>query len=162
METVVANTPRTLRATLPRIAKRILRCTSQGTILSSLKTTTDSSEDDKDEEDDDEERKLTGARAVSDLTRKLGERFIEGILPILRTVFEANEEEEEQIMASDKITKAGAAYALAESLIVRKSPRTKAASSARNKRRCLHLSSKFVFPTLTRASKTPVAWPSKL
>ena len=113
-KTVVANTPRTLRATLPRIAKRILQAYSQGTILSSLKTTTDSSEDDKDEEDDDEERKLTGARAVSDLTRKLGERFIEGILPILRTVFEANEEEEEQIMASDKITKAGAAYALAE------------------------------------------------
>ena len=34
-------------------------------------------------------------------------------------------------------------------------------SSARNKRRCLHLSSKSVSPTPTRILKTPAAWPSK-
>ena len=115
-KTVVANTPRTLRATLPRIAKRILQAYSQGTIssLSSSKTSTEGSDDDEDEEDDGEERKMTGARAVADLTRKLGEKFIEGILPILRTVFEATEGEAEQIVRNDKITKAGAALSLAE------------------------------------------------
>jgi len=113
-KTVVANTPRTLRATLPRIAKRILQAYSQGTISSSSKMAAESSDDDEDEEDDGEERKMTGARAVADLTRKLGEKFIEGILPILRTVFEASEEEEEQIIQNDKISKAGAALSLAE------------------------------------------------
>lgn len=113
-KTIVANTPRTLRATLPRIAKRILQAYSQGTINSSSKTAAESSDDDEDEEDDGEERKMTGARAVADLTRKLGEKFIEGILPILRTVFEASEEEEEQIIQNDKISKAGAALSLAE------------------------------------------------
>ena len=116
MENSCCEYARTLRATLPRIAKRILQAYSQGTIssLSLSKTSTEGSDDDEDEEDDGEERKMTGARAVADLTRKLGEKFIEGILPILRTVFEATEEEAEQIVRNDKITKAGAALSLAE------------------------------------------------
>ena len=61
-KTVVANTPRTLRATLPRIAKRILQAYSQGTIssLSLSKTSTEGSDDDEDEEDDGEEKNDRG------------------------------------------------------------------------------------------------------
>ena len=119
-KTIVANTPRTLRATLPRIAKRILQAFSQGTLPQNQfvdgksSDDDDNDNDDDDEEVEDEERKMTGARAVQDLTRKLGEKFIEGILPIFRSVFESTEDEESRIFRKEHISKAGAAYALAE------------------------------------------------
>ena len=92
-------------------------------------------------------------RAVSDLTRKLSERFIEGILPILRTVFEQTKKKSKSWRVI--VTKAGAAYTLAKIFDCAEESTHEGGIVSQKQARCLHLSSNCLQPNA--GIQTPVA-----